>query len=139
VPERHRAIVATAAGAGLRWGEAGGLRLDAVELGQGVIEVVRTVVEVSGNTSFKPFPKSAAGRREVPLPTWLVAIVRERLERWPTEENAPVFANEVGAPLRRTLFRSRIWRPSLVRAGLLGQVRGEGPYLGRWTDVAGER
>jgi hypothetical protein len=66
-------------------------------------------------------------------------IVREHLERWPTEENAPIFANEVGAPLRRTLFRSRIWRPSLVRAGLLGQVRGEGPYLGRCTDVAGER
>jgi integrase len=139
VPERHRAIVATAAGAGLRWGEAAGLRLDAVDLGQGVIEVVRTVVEVSGHTSFKPFPKSAAGRREVPLPAWLVAIIREHLERWPTEENAPIFANEVGAPLRRTLFRSRIWRPSLVRAGLLGQIRGEGPYLGRWTDVAGER
>jgi integrase len=89
VPERHRAIVATAAGAGLRWGEAAGLRLDAVDLGQGVVEVVRTVVEVSGNTSFKPFPKSAAGRREVPLPSWLVAIIREHLERWPTEENAP--------------------------------------------------
>jgi integrase len=139
VPERHRAIVATAAGAGLRWGEAAGLRLDAVDLDQGVIEVVRTVVEVSGNTSFKPFPKSAAGRREVPLPSWLIAIIREHLDRWPTEENAPIFANEVGAPLRRTLFRSRIWRPSLVRAGLLGQVRGDGPYLASWTDITGER
>ena len=40
----------------------------------------------------------------------------------PRASDEPVFANEVGAPLRRTLFRSRIWRPSLVRAGLLGEV-----------------
>jgi integrase len=39
--------VATAAGAGLRWGEAAGLRVDALDLDQGVIEVVRTVVECS--------------------------------------------------------------------------------------------
>jgi integrase len=139
VPERHRGIVATAAGAGLRWGEAAGLRVDALDLDQGVIEVVRTVVEVSGNTSFKPFPKSAAGRRQVPLPSWLVAIIREHLERWPTDENAPVFANEVGAPLRRTLFRARIWRPSLVRAGLLGRVEGGGPFVGHWSDATGEK
>jgi hypothetical protein len=25
-------------------------------------------------------------------------------------------------PLRRTLFRTRVWRPTLVRAGLLGAV-----------------
>src|SRR5882757_9156727 len=139
VPERHRGIVATAAGAGLRWGEAAGLRVDALDLDQGVIEVVRTVVEVSGNTSFKPFPKSAAGRRQVPLPSWLVVIIREHLERWPTEKNAPVFANEVGAPLRRTLFRARIWRPSLVRAGLLGRVEGGGPFVGHWSDATGEK
>jgi integrase len=84
VPDRHGGIVATAAGAGLRWGEAAGLRVDALDLDQGVIEVVRTVVEVSGNTSFKPFPKSVAGRRQVPLPSWLVASIREHLARWPT-------------------------------------------------------
>jgi integrase len=32
LPERHRAVVAVGAGAGLRWGEAIGLRDDAVEL-----------------------------------------------------------------------------------------------------------
>jgi integrase len=77
LPERHRAIVATAAGAGLRWGEAAGLRLDALDLAQSRLTVIRTVVEVSGRTSFKPFPKSVAGRRTVPLPPWLVAIIEE--------------------------------------------------------------
>src|SRR4029079_3742833 len=99
----------------------------------------RTVIEVSRNTTFKPFPKSAAGRRPVPLPTWLGDLVRDPLARWPAASNEPVFANEVGAPLRRTLFRSRIWRPSLVRAGLLGAVVETGPrqWEARWTDADG--
>lgn len=138
VPEQHRGVVATAAGAGLRWGEVVGLRTDALDLDAARLVVIRTVVEVAGTTSFKPFPKSRAGRRTVPLPSWLLPIIREHLERWPTEPNAPVFANEVGAPLRRTLFRSRIWRPSLVRAGLLGGVTSVGDrYRARWTDAAG--
>ena len=51
---------------------------------------------------------------------------------------SPVFANEVGAPLRRTLFRSRVWRPSLMRAGLLGEVVPvAGGFEAAWTDEAG--
>lgn len=67
-PDRYRAIIATAAGTGLRWGEAAGLRLDALDLDRARLSVVRTVVEVSGHTSFKPYPKGSAGRRTVPLP-----------------------------------------------------------------------
>ncbi|MGE3795984.1 MAG: tyrosine-type recombinase/integrase [Dehalococcoidia bacterium] len=138
VPARYRGIVATAAGAGLRWGEAAGLRVDALDLDTARLHVVRTVVEVSGHTSFKPFPKSRAGRRTIPLPTWLVPIIREHLERWPTQPSAPIFANEVGAPLRRTLFRSRIWRPALVRAGLLGAaVPVDDQFEAQWTDPDG--
>ena len=139
VPARHRAIVATAAGAGLRWGEAAGLRADALDLDGCELQVVRTVVEVSGRTSFKSFPKSAAGRRTVPLPPWLVASIREHRDRWPSATDAPVFANEVGGPLRRTLFRSRIWRPSLVRAGHLGTLDAhpDGGHRAGWTDSNG--
>jgi len=36
------------------------------------------------------------------------------------------------------LFRSRIWRPALVRAGLLGKVAPDGDgYRVEWTDAAG--
>jgi integrase len=121
-PDRYRAITATGAGAGLRWGEAAGLRLDALDLKRARLSVIRTVVEVSGHTTFKPYPKSSAGRRTVPLPAWLVPIIREHLDRYPVPAEAPVFANAVGKPLRRTLFRSRVWRPALVRAGLLGTL-----------------
>ena len=41
-----------------------------------------------------------------------------------------MFINEAGTPLRRTLFRAGIWRPSLVRAGLLGKVALEGDKFG---------
>jgi integrase len=139
VPDRYRAIVATAGGAGLRWGEAAGLCIDAVDLDQRRLRVVRTVIKVGGQTSFKPFPKSAAGRRTVPLPPWLVEIIREHCESCPQGESGLVFPNAVGKPLRRTLFRSRVWRPALVRAGMLGTVTvvDENTVRASWVDVTG--
>jgi integrase len=73
------------------------------------------------------------------LPGWLVPIIREHLDRYPVSAEAPVFANAVGKPLRRTLFRSRIWRPALVRAGLLGTltVIDENTVRTGWTDDTG--
>jgi integrase len=139
VPERHRALIATTAGTGLRWGEAIGLRRDVLDLERPALTVIRTVIEVNGHTSFKPFPKSSAGRRTVPLPAWVLPVLLDHLDRWPAAPNAPVFANEVGAPLRRSMFRRRVWRPSLVRAGLLGKVDADGDdFAAVWTDDAGE-
>ena len=100
--------------------------------------MIRTVIEVAWHTAFKPYPKSRAGRRTVPLPGWLVEIIGEHIRRWPTLAGEPIFANEVGAPLRRTLFRSRIWRPSLVQAGMLGAVAAVGGgFEAQWTDSEG--
>ena len=41
--------------------------------------------------------------------------------------------------MRRTLFRARVWRPALVRAGLLGAVAQVEPgvWRGTWTDADG--
>jgi integrase len=140
VPDRHRGIVGVAGGCGLRWGEAAGLCIDALDLDRGTLRVIRTVIEVAGHTSFKPYPKSTAGRRTVPLPGWLVTILRTHLDRYPLGEADLIFANQAGGALRRTLFRSRIWRPSLVRAGLLGSVVPDGDaYLARWADSTGQR
>jgi integrase len=138
VPHRYRALIGLGGGAGLRWGEAVGLCDDALDLDAATLRVVRTVIEVSGRTAFKPFPKTGAGRRSVPLPAWLVALLREHVETYPRGEAGLIFANRVGGAYLRTLFRSRVWRPALVRAGLLGTVEPEGPkYRGTWTDAAG--
>jgi len=138
VPDRYRGLVAVGGGAGLRWGEAAGLCADALDLDGARLRVIRTVIEVSGHTSFKPFPKTTAGRRTVPVPRWLVALLREHLEHYPRGEAGVVFANQVGGAYRRTLFRTRVWRPALVRAGLLGHVEPDGDkFHGEWTDAAG--
>lgn len=139
-PDRYRALVATAAFSGLRWGEVIALCMDAVDLDAGNLQVIRTVIEVAGSTSFKPYPKSRAGRRTVPLPAWVVSEIRAHLERYPAEGPARMlFTNEAGGALRRTLFRARIWRPTLVRAGLLGHLERNGDrFEATWTGRAGD-
>ncbi|MGH3693626.1 MAG: tyrosine-type recombinase/integrase [Pseudonocardiaceae bacterium] len=101
--------------------------------------MIRTIIEVSGQTTFKPFPKSAAGRRTVPLPPWLVEIIQEHHKTYPPGENGLVFPNAVGKPLRRTLFRSRVWRPALVRAEMLGTVTviDDDTVRAGWADATG--
>ncbi len=47
-----------------------------LDLDTGTFRVIRTVVEVNGHTAFKLYPKSGAGRRTVPLPDWLLTMLR---------------------------------------------------------------
>jgi integrase len=143
-PERYRAIIATAAGTGLRWGEAAGLCADALDLDAGTLRVIRTVVEINGHTAFKLYPKSDASRRAIPLPDWLLPILKDHINRYERGHAGLIFPNQVGMPLRRTLFRSRVWRPTLVRAGLLGTVTAVGSvdngdqYRATWTTDIGQ-
>ncbi|TDE13044.1 site-specific integrase [Jiangella asiatica] len=139
IPDRHRALVALAGGTGLRWGECAGLRWDAVDLDADEVHVVRVAVEVAGTVTTKPFPKSRAGRRVVPLPPFVIAALREHRRVYGEGSVGEVFTNQAGGPVRRTLFRNRVWRPALVRAGLLGKVveEGERLYRGTWHDDTG--
>jgi integrase len=91
-------------------------------------------------TPFKPYPKSRAGARTVPLPAWALVLLLNHLERYPVGDGGLIFTNEAGGALRRTLFRSRIWRPALVRAGLLGEIRADqDKFVATWTTETGER
>ncbi|WP_016699319.1 tyrosine-type recombinase/integrase [Actinoalloteichus spitiensis] len=139
VPERHRAFVTVAAGSGMRWGEIAGLALDAVDLTAGTVRVVRTVVEVSGQRSVKPSPKTAAGRRTIPLPRWALTALRDHLGRVSPGPRDLVFPTDAGTPLSRGTWRARVWRPSLVRAGLLGDLVQLDAQRWRagWTDTEG--
>jgi integrase len=139
VPARYRALVALAGGTGLRWGECAGLRWDAVDLAAGVVRVVRVAVEVSGHVSDKPYPKSRAGRRVVPLPPFVAELLAAHRRIYADGRSGLVFTSRTGEALRRGTFRARIWRPSLVRAGLLGKVVevGKDKFMVRWQDRAG--
>jgi integrase len=70
----YRFIVASAAGCGLRWGEAAGLVLDALDVDGGTLRVVE---EVDGLIRLKPYPKSESGRRTVPLPPLVLDVLAE--------------------------------------------------------------
>jgi integrase len=141
IPVPHRAIVATAAGAGLRWGECAGLTWGAVDLDEGLLKVVQVAVETSGTVMLRPFPKTRAGWRTVPLPGWLIGRLhahREHVEGDPGPRTL-VFATSNGTGLRRSNFRRQVWRPALVRAGLLGSVVELQPrtYRATWSDKIG--
>jgi integrase len=141
VPDRYRALVGVGGGAGLRWGEAIGLRWDALDLDHAEAHIIRTATEVAGHVQVKPYPKSRAGRRVVPLPGFAVELLRTHAEAVPPGPTGEVFTNRAAGPLRRGLFRNRVWRPALVRAGLLGKVvaRGEHRFFAVWNDSGVER
>jgi integrase len=123
VPDRYRALVALAAGTGFRWGECAGLRWDAVDLAAGVVRVVRVAEEVSGHVTLKPYPKSKAGRRSVPLPPFVVQALTDHAREFVPRDDGLIFLARTGEPLKRGTFRARIWKPSLQRAGLPVELR----------------
>src|SRR5262249_12527554 len=126
-PDRYRALIGLAAGTGLRWGEAVGLRWDAIDLAAGVVRVVRVAEEGSGVVRLKPYPKAPASRRAVPLPPFFVELLRLHEKEYPVGEAGLVFVARTGEPLKRGTFRARVWKPSLIRAKL--------PYTLRFHDL----
>lgn len=71
VPERDRALWATAMYSGLRVGELRALRAESIDAAAGVIHIERAWDEKEGEIA----PKSAAGRRRVPI----AAVLRDHL------------------------------------------------------------
>jgi len=83
----------------------------------------------------RPYPKSRAGIRSIPLPEFLVRELAAHRELTvgdvEPDPAALVFPTHNGTPQRRSNFRRQVWRPSLVREGLLGEVTERG-IGGRW-------
>ncbi|MEH1055991.1 tyrosine-type recombinase/integrase [Micromonospora sp. CPCC 206171] len=124
----------------MRWGECAGLTWSSVDLDGASLRVVQVAEETHGGIALRPYPKSRAGVRTVPLPDILLAALRElRAAAEDPDPRTLVFRDRVGRPLRRSNFRRRIWLPSLVRAGLLGRVVTAGPqrYRATWPDREG--
>ncbi len=93
--DREAVVWALALTRGLRRGELAGLRWDAIDLKGGSLEVTHTRVLVDG----KPVdsePKTAAGRRLVPLDDSLVAMLRTHKTRQAREKLAAGPAYEDG-------------------------------------------
>ncbi|MEU7903333.1 tyrosine-type recombinase/integrase [Actinoplanes sp. NPDC049118] len=108
-------------------------------LQKAAVRVSRVGIEVAGTVTFKPYPKSRAGRRAVPLPPFAVKLLKAHADLVTPGPSGEIFTNEAGGSMRRTVFRAWIWRPALVRAGLLGQVTQVGPreWRATWRDRDG--
>jgi len=138
VPADHRAIVCAAAGAGLRWGECAGLAWGSVDLDRATVRVVQVAVETPAAVTIRPYPKTRAGVRTVPMPGFLVdalRALRASLDEDP-EPTTLVFGDRVNGLLRRSNFRRRVWLPALVRAGLLGRLikTGDHRFRAQWRN-----
>ena len=105
------------------------------------LRVVQVAIETPASVTIRAYPKSRAGVRSVPMPGFLVDALRKLRDRH-TGEPRPshlVFAGPLRTAPRRANFRKRVWLPSLVRAGLLGQVVEVDlhRHLGIWRDRDG--
>jgi integrase len=117
---RYRALVLLAAYSGLRWGELVGLRRKHLDLLRRSVVVVEQMTEVEGRLEAGP-PKTAASRRRVALPRFLVPVLEEQLaERSQPGPDGLVFTTSTGGPLRRSSFRTNHWLPATRDAGLAG-------------------
>jgi integrase len=100
---------------GLRFGEQVGLRVRCVNPLHGTVLVERAVVEVGGH-QLEGLPKTAAGRRTVPLPRLVVDELLPYLAG--KEPDELVFTAPEGGMMRRTIWAARFWRPAVRAAGL---------------------
>lgn len=105
-------VIRTLAHSALRWSELAGLRTTSLDLLRRQLHVVRVTTRFGP----KDYPKSAAGRRTVPLPERLVDMLAAHLVG--VERGRMVFVGSRGAPLSDVNFRNRVWNPAVQRAGL---------------------
>lgn len=91
---------------GLRWEEAAALDREHVRMRDALIDV-GPVVERDG--TIRPYPKSAAGQRLVPVPDHLWPRLRERADATP----GLLFPSPEGGVLNYSHWYHRVWSPAL--------------------------
>jgi integrase len=97
---------------GLRFGELVGLRVEDVDLAVRRIRVRRSITQVGGKL-IEGNPKSAAGRRSIPIPQRLLPILTDRIAGRPP--GAPAITSPNGALLGLENWkRSTRWRTAIV-------------------------
>ncbi len=101
-----------AAYTGMRWSEVAGLHVHRLDLLNKRVQVVE-VVQRDG--SIKDHPKSAAGRRTIPLTDRVLTALTDHLRPGQT---GLVFTGRDGGVIRYPNFRSRVWQPAVKAAGV---------------------
>jgi len=112
-----RAVLYTLAYTGLRWGELAGLRIRRLDPLLRSLTVCETLIEVAGQRTFKPYPKSRH-HRTVPIPALLRDVLAAYLAACPGGRDEVLFRPEpIGLLSRFTWGRWR-FKPAVEAAGL---------------------
>lgn len=106
VPPRDQALVLVGAYAGLRWGEAAGLRRRDVDPLRSRIRVTGTAVELHGQVTLDNEPKTTRSRRTIPVARGVMRRIEQHLdEHVDTSSDSLVFTALNGGPLYRSWGR----------------------------------
>ncbi|MDT7539905.1 MAG: hypothetical protein QOI82_3490 [Actinomycetota bacterium] len=117
--DADRAVIATAVGTGMRQGETLGLRLAHLNLLRRELAVEEQAMSPSGGQPYVTTDlKTAASRRVLPLPEFVVRAMARHLEIYGPGVDGIVFSNRRGQIWRRGSFNDSVWKPTLRRAGL---------------------
>jgi len=118
MPRQYRALVLVGAYAGLRWGEAAGLRRRDIDMLRSRIHVTSTAVQLRGRVTLDNVPKTTRSKRSVPVARSVMRRLEQHLSEFvdPTAD-ALVFTAPAGGPLFRSWGRA-VLRPAVLRAGL---------------------
>jgi integrase len=123
-PGEYRRPLVLGYGAGLRWEEVAGLHLARTRDGAGLdlerheVRVREVLEETRAGLSLRPYPKSSAGRRTIPLAPTVVAVLAAGLEETPAGSRGQLCLGPDGGWLRRSNFARRVMRPAFERAEL---------------------
>jgi integrase len=115
-PARDRALIGLLVFTGMRPGEMYALDWQSVSLEEGRVQIRRNWDYKA--RVFNP-PKTAAGKRNVPLSPWVVAQLRDhRAVCGNPAPDALVFPTREGTPMNPSNVRRDIWLPLKGRAGV---------------------
>lgn len=125
-PKRYRTLVAVSALTGIRQGEALGLRWQDVDVKGGMI---RIRYQLDRNRELVE-PKTAAARRDIPIPPSLARMLSEHKKQAFARGHAKaadfVFASQTGGPLNHR---------NITRRGLEKAIASSGVPKLRWHDL----
>ena len=129
LPDRWQPMVYVAGACGLRFSEVAGLRVGRVDVAHHQLQVIETAPQVGGD---RAEPKTAAGRRTVPLPGLIAEILDEHLGRYGLAgEATPWCSARAGrAPPRRQLAQACLGPRSTRRRVPHAEIS-RSPPLGR--------
>lgn len=114
-PTQHRDIVQTFLGTGMRFGELAGLQVRRFKPDTRSLLVIESLVDrglILGT------PKSRSGRRAMSVPEQTFDVLLQRIEG--KAETDWIFRQPRGGPLRHGYFYTKVWQPTILKAGLPG-------------------